>query len=258
MLDTVFYHFLLDLPQAAAIWSGLLVVALVTIATLIARPDRSKKEHLDPGQPRLTTEATELRRYAQEVAVAAERAAITAQRRRADWLTASDEAEVARRAYDDAAAAARRVTAALALPVPGTPRTPAEYADRERYLHRAVMTACGRGELSALQLSDALAHRNGWDPRRHPVEQEIMLRQAIRANQSAAHRAAVARERAAWQAADIAVLAASSLRKEAFAADQRAQRAQTRPVITDRWTRPEEETVRLSRPSTRWRAARAG
>ena len=105
--------------------------------------------------------------------MAAERSAVTARRRRDEWLRALEEVEASWRAYEAADAAARRVEAAAVLPEPRTPRTPAEYADRERYLHRAAMAACCRKELSVLQLSDALAHRNGWDPRRHPVEQEI-------------------------------------------------------------------------------------
>ena len=55
-----------------------------------------------------------------------------------------------------------------------------EPAYRERFLHRKAMAACSRKELSALDLSDALAHRKGWDPKRHPVDQEVVLRRAIR------------------------------------------------------------------------------
>jgi hypothetical protein len=169
--------------------------------------------------------ASDLRRYAEEVTVAAERSVITAQRSRGRWLAAVDEAEAAWQGFESADAEVRRLAAAAMLPEPRTPRTPAEYADRERYLHSAAMSAASRGELPVLQLSDALANRNGWDPRRHPVEQESILSRARRDAALAEYRAAAGRERAAWRDYEIAAAAAQSLRKEAHAARQAAPRA---------------------------------
>jgi hypothetical protein len=227
-LNDALHDALLDVPRAAAIWLALLAFAVVAVVGLLARPGRARPDdgarirEAARRRARLATEARDLVRYTQEVAVAAERATATADRRRRDWLKAETEAEGAWRAFDDAERAARRLSAAAAFPVPRTPHTPAEYADRERHLHRAVTAACWRGDLSVLDLSDALAHRGGWDPRRHPVEQELALHRAVRDRMLAAHRAAQARERAAWQAADLAVRAAQTLRAEAFAAAGRA------------------------------------
>ncbi|WP_329107814.1 hypothetical protein OG792_05135 [Micromonospora sp. NBC_01699] len=276
-MDNLMYFFLLDVPRAAVIWSALIVVALVAMAVLIARrpgpeltdgavPESGRKggpiRAAVAGRARLTAEAEELARYADEVAVAAGRAAETARRRREEWLAAQDDAETAWQAYESADADARRVAATTYLPVPRTPRTPAEYADRERYLHRAALSACGRRELSVLELGDALAHRNGWDPRRHPVEQEVILRRAVRDGRLAAQRRAAERERATWRTAEAAAVAARSLRDEAFAAAERARAAShllppgggpgSTPGTSVR------DVSRPVRPATRWRPVSAG
>ncbi|MEE6257403.1 hypothetical protein [Plantactinospora sonchi] len=286
-MEKIFYYFLIDVPRAMTIWAVLMVLAAAATVGLIMRPRHSGTGTADlaaePGGPgpdgatpvgaepalraeeqrrrALASRALELHRYAEEVTVAAERSAVTAQRRRDEWLTAQEEAESAWQAYEAADVAARRVAAAAVLPEPRTPRTPAEYADRERYLHRAAMAACTRKELSVLQLSDALAHRNGWDPRRHPVEQEIVLRRTVRDSLFAAHRAATERERAAWRDAEVAAEAARSLREEAFAATAKAEEFR-------RWL-PSSPSAGSTdgtaggangrvRPAVRWRAARAG
>ncbi|MEV4753596.1 hypothetical protein AB0J86_00540 [Micromonospora sp. NPDC049559] len=229
-METVLYHFFVDVPRAAFIWTGLITLAVIAMAVLIALPRRERRAE-EPElreeagrQAILAARAREASRYADEVAVAADRAAETARRQREQWLAAQEEAEAAWRAYDEADAAARRLLPAAALPAPRTPRTPAEYADRERYLHRAAMSACSHRQLPVLELSDVLANRNGWDPRRHPVEQEVILRRTVRDRLWAEYRAAVQREQEAWQAAEVAATAARSLREEAFAAAARAHR----------------------------------
>jgi hypothetical protein len=236
IMETVLFTFLLDLPRAAAIWLVLIVIAMLPIAGLIARPGRETPAQrlrlLEPA-PRRTrpgTQFDELSRYAHEVAVAADRAACTARRRREEWLAAQVRAEASWQMFTTAHDAARRLAAAAVLPLPRTPQTPAEYADRERYLHRAAMAACSRSQLSILDLSDALAHRNGWDPRRHPVEQEMILRRAVRDGLLAAHRTAADQERSAWRTAEVATAAARSLRDEAFMAALRARQAEPRPA----------------------------
>lgn len=167
----------------------------------------------------------DLRRFAEEVWVAADRAAATADRARADWLAAVDEVEAAWATFEEADGAATRLAAAAALPEPATPQTPAEYADRERYLHRAAVLAFGRRELTVLQLADAFTNRNGWDPRRHPAEQELILSRARRDAALATYRAAADRERVAWRDREVAALAAQSLRDEAHVARQGLPRA---------------------------------
>ncbi|MFI5486785.1 hypothetical protein ACIBXA_15250 [Micromonospora echinaurantiaca] len=227
-MRTVLSAVLPDVPRAAAIWLSLLGVVAVIVAGLLLRPGRLRfdagariRQAAMPSQLELAEEERERARYAAEVAVAAERATATARRRRAEWLAAQEEVEQVWRAYEAAEADVRRLAAAAALPLPRTARTPAEYADRERFLHRTALDAYWRRELSVEQLSDVFAHRNGWDPRRHPVEQELVLRRAVRDNLLARQRAAREREQAAWRAAELAAAAARSLRDEAFAATRR-------------------------------------
>ncbi|MEE3919421.1 hypothetical protein V2I01_17140 [Micromonospora sp. BRA006-A] len=176
---------------------------------------------------------------------------------RAEWLTAQEEAEAAWQAYQTAEEDVRRLTAAAALPLPRTARTPAEYADRERWLHRAAMDAQWRNEITVRQLSDILGG-NGWDPSRHPVEQELPLRRLVRDNMAARHRAAMHREQAAWQAAELAAAAAQSLRDEAFAALHPVAEPQTELSIVGfagpEATRelPTAAGVETTREPTRW------
>ncbi|MFI0796365.1 hypothetical protein ACH4OY_27315 [Micromonospora rubida] len=252
-MDIVLYQFLVEVPLAAAIWSVLLVVALGVLTALVARPERARPAvgSAPPAVDPAVEEATDLRRYAEEVEAAAAGAARTARRRREAWLAAQDALDRAWQAYDEAEAAARRFSGAGALLAPHTPRTPAEYAARERWLHHAATAAHLRGELSIRQLCDVFAHRNGWDPRLHPVQQEVVLARAVRDGKQAGHRAAAARERAAWRDAELAAEAARALAVEAYAAVQRA-----RPV---RLPAPRAETAaRRTVPAARWRPARVG
>ncbi|CCH17273.1 hypothetical protein [Micromonospora lupini] len=256
METVVFYQFLTEVPQAAAIWSALFLLALTVLAVLVARPERDSPAS-EPAPPAPTprevaaAEVADLRRYAEEVAVAAARAAQTARRRRADWLITQEEAQGAWSRYDEADTAARRLAGAGALPTPRTPHTPAEYAARERYLHRAAMAAHWRGELTMAQLADVFGHRRGWDPRRHPVEQEVRLIRAIRDARLADHRAAAERERSAWRDAELAAESARALAEEAYAATARLW---PDPVPSRR------ATIGASRPAVvaRWRPVRAG
>lgn len=250
-LETVlYYQFLIEVPRAAAIWSGLLVLALTVLTVLVARPERPTDEESAPVGP-AEPDLADLRRYAEEVAVAATRAAQTARRRRADWLAAQAEVERTWQAYDEADTAARRFLGAAPLPAPRTPRTPAEYAARERWLHHAAMAAHWRGELSARQLSDVFGHRAGWDARRHPVQQEIVLARAVREQRRAGYRAAAERERSAWRDAELAAEAARALAAEACAAA-----ARLRP---GRLPAPRAEAVPARAvAAARWRPARVG
>jgi hypothetical protein len=252
-METVFYQFLIEVPQAAAIWSALLLLALTVLTVLVARPERERPavEEAPTSRELAAAEAADLRRYAEEVAVAAAGAVHTARRRRADWLAAQEAAERAWARYDEADQAARRFAGAGSLPTPCTPQTPAEYAARERYLHRAAMAAHWRGDLSMRQLSDVFAHRRGWDPRRHPVEQEALLSRAIRDGKLVEHQAAAERERSAWRDAELAAEAARTLAEEAYAAAARLRPARV-PVRST--------ATAAARPATaaRWRPARVG
>ncbi|RKN35444.1 hypothetical protein [Micromonospora musae] len=257
MEKTVLYQFLVEVPQAAAIWSALLVLALIVLTVLVARPERDRPED-DRSAPTVPSdrelaaaEATDLRRYAEEVAVAAAGAAQTARRRRDAWSTAQAELDRAWAAYDEADSAARRFAGAGALPTPRTPHTPAEYAARERHLHRAATAAYWRGDLTLRQLGDVFGHRDGWDPRLHPVEQEVRLARVVRDGRLAGYRAAQERERRAWRDAELAAEAARALATEAYAAAVRVRPGRstaTRPAST--------APARLV--TARWRPARVG
>jgi hypothetical protein len=262
MPQTVLYQFLIEVPQAAAIWSGLLLLALAVLAALVARPERETPAEAGPVPDRAAEEAArlaDLRRYADEVAVAAAGAAQTARRRREQWLRAHDEVDRAWRAYDEAESAARRFAGAAVLPAPRTPRTPAEYAVRERWLHHAAMAAHWHGELSARQLADVLAHRNGWDPRRHPAEQEIVLARVVRDGRLAGYRTAADREQRAWRDAELAAEAARALAGEAYAATG-ALRPGPVPVRRARAVTQTHAAVAGTAPvrPARWRPARIG
>jgi hypothetical protein len=106
------------------------------------------------------------------------------------------------------------------------PETPAEFAFRERYLHRTAMAACSHRQLSALELSDALAHRNGWNPKLHPFDQDVALCRAVRENLLSGYRHAADREQKAWQDADAAAATATQLHLEAAVAAEKARLAQ--------------------------------
>lgn len=195
----------------------------------------SRRVHVRPyiDTDLLAMQAHDLHRYASEVTVAAERAAAMAHKRREEWLAAQAQVDVAWQQYEPVQDATQRLNQATAYP---TRKMRASRRDRERYLHRAAMTRCSHRQLSALELSDVLAHRNGWDPKRHPVEQEIILQRAARDSLYAAYRAAVERERKAWQAADIAAAASASLRHEARSAAHRAKEVQFGRVCAARLT----------------------
>ncbi|HEY0696855.1 MAG TPA: hypothetical protein VGD43_03490, partial [Micromonospora sp.] len=80
-MEKIFANFLVDVPRAALIWLGLVVLAVVATAALDAgrsRPERWRRVRWAArGRARLVAEAEELTRYADEVAVAAERAEAT-------------------------------------------------------------------------------------------------------------------------------------------------------------------------------------
>ncbi|MGN9813085.1 hypothetical protein ACTMSW_27490 [Micromonospora sp. BQ11] len=245
----VLNEFLLDVPRATVIWSVLLVLALTVLTVLVARPERERPTDDPPAPP--VEDLADLRRYADEVAVAAAGAAQTARRRRQAWLTAQEEVDRTWAAYDEAETAARRFVGTRALPSPRTPRTPTEYATRERWLHQTAMAAHWRGDLSARQLSDVFGRRHGWNPRRHPVEQEVVLARAVRDGKLAAYRAAAEREQAAWRNAEVAAEAARALAAEAYAA---AARLRPGRVPTAR----EAAAVPRRVAAARWRPARVG
>ncbi|MFB9236909.1 hypothetical protein ACFFWC_15330 [Plantactinospora siamensis] len=261
-MEKALFTFAENVAQAAMIWLALMGLIGTLALSLSRRAGRRSGGDARPGPA--TAEAA---RYAGEVAVAAERAAVTASRRRAAWLTAQEVLDRSWSAVEESAAELDRLSAVPAFPAPATLRTPAEYADRERYLHRAAMAAYWRGELSAASAIDALSNRNGWDPRLHPADQELALRRAIHADLLTTYRSAAERERSTWREAGTALAAARSLRAEAYAAAERARtpvRARRRlrptPVLQPASASPTPSPSPASAGSAaaRWRAARAG
>ncbi|MET8150706.1 hypothetical protein ACIBSW_30225 [Actinoplanes sp. NPDC049668] len=213
-----------------------LLLAFAAAAAVLAAPRRTARA----GWP-----VTEL--YADQVALAAEQAAAIARRRRADWVRAQDEVDAAWAAFDAADRAARKSVTAAAFPILRQRRTRAELADRERDLHRRATAACRRRELSIAQLNEVLAHRGGWNPRRHPVAQEAALRAAVREHRYALYQAATGRERRAWQDAERAAATVRGLRTEALAVQSRAERDAR---LSQRWTptRPTRTRLAVHRP----------
>ncbi|GLW32627.1 hypothetical protein [Actinoplanes regularis] len=222
--------FLSSVPQAVAIW--LIIILLVAVAAATV------------SIPRVLTEpapvVTERQRYAEEVAIAADRAAGTARRRRAEWVAAQTAVDEAWAAYEKADRACHRIASAAAYPLVSLRRKPGENVDRQRYLHRAASALCRSQDLSIDQLNDVFAHR-GWNPRLHPVLQEAVLAQAVRAHRLAGYREAVEKEQIAWRGVLAADEALCSLRAEATAAPLRVDDPEPtdQQWWTEQWTATE-------------------
>ncbi|MDY7084728.1 MAG: hypothetical protein SYR96_06430 [Actinomycetota bacterium] len=216
-METVLQSFFASVPQATVLWLAILLVIAVA-AVFVALPRSAPAEPLTPAQ-------RDRLRFADEVAVAAGRAAATAARLRAEWAAAQEEADAAWLAFDEADRQARLTTRAAAFPLMSRRRKPGENADRQRYLHHSAIAACRNREISIAQLNDVLAHR-GWNPRLHPVVQEGLLRNAVREHRLAQYEQAQKREQAAWHESELAAEALRSLRAEAAAAIVRAAAAE--------------------------------
>ncbi|MGI5245247.1 hypothetical protein [Dactylosporangium sp. CA-139066] len=226
------------MQEALAIWLALLAAVLITflILTFLSRRGsggpswwaRLRKAIRDPEAvrerqakaERTSKELQELQRYCAEVAVAASRATLMAERRRSEWEAAQRTQEAAWRAYEEAEQDVRRLRRANAFPF-----TDDDPESRRRHLVRIANEAHDRGEISAANLADALMHRNGWDPTAHPFAQQLMLRRVIRDRKFHAYQEASEIERQTASAADMAAAAKRSLDDEAFDAELRLRKA---------------------------------
>ncbi|WP_432831303.1 hypothetical protein [Dactylosporangium sp. CA-092794] len=231
-------NFSTGMQQALAIWLALLAAVVITflVLTFLSRRgsggpswwSRLRRAIRDPEAARerqakverTAKELAELQRYCAEVATAAERATVMADRRRGEWEAAQRTQEAAWRAYEETEQAVHRLRRANAFPLVDD-----DPAGRRRHLVRLVNAAHDRGEISAANLADALMHRNGWDPTAHPFAQELMLRKVIRDRKFHAYQEASEIERQAAKAADLAVAAKRSLDDEAFDAELRLRKA---------------------------------
>jgi hypothetical protein len=223
-VETALDSFLVSVPQAAALWV-LMLLGVFLLGSMLARRTRPAPEPVDETE-------SDARRYANEVTVAADRAAAMAERRRTAWSEAQQQLDAAWLAFDAADKVARQAAKACAYPLMSRRRKPGENAERQRYLHHAASAAARNREISIAQLNDVFAHR-GWNPRLHPVVQESALRQAVREHRWAEYQKALEKERAAWQAAESASDALRSLRLEVTAAVTRAGAGQ--PVADEQW-----------------------
>jgi hypothetical protein len=84
-----------------------------------------------------------------------------------------------------------------------------------------------------------MSHRNGFDPRMHPFEQDAMLRRIARDRLLRVYLTASELERTAWREADIATTAKRSLDREATNAARKVQQThhlsiRTRGVLAAR------------------------
>ncbi|BEL09614.1 hypothetical protein Q0Z83_078050 [Actinoplanes sichuanensis] len=227
---------LLAEPTPMAIWAALMLLTLPALVVL-ANPDgvrnpgtalleaanfvRRTRRRRAERRAAESAEAQAAVRYALEVRVAATQAAEAVERWQAHWRAAADRVDATWAAFRVADARRARSRQAAAFGTPWTPQDPAEYAARERFLHEGVRAAVSRAELPVSALADALAGRAGWDPRRHPAEQEVVLERACAEHLERLHRAAVVAERAAWHDTRLACRGRDSLRREAGIAESR-------------------------------------
>jgi hypothetical protein len=175
-------------------------------------------------EERLRREAEAIRsvRYADEVRIAAESAGYAADRWQEHWEAAAERVDATFRAWQAADSRARRSRQAAAFHTPVTEQSPAEYADRERFLHLAVRAAAERGELPTSAVADALTGRGGWDARLHPVDQELIIQRASAAHLEAVWNRAVEAEARAWHDCQTSRRNWQSLCQEAILAEAHA------------------------------------
>jgi hypothetical protein len=221
--------------RVAVIWLLLVLLAVIALAGLalprdVRRPRQitawlgQSARHKREVAAGKAAEAQESIRYAEEIAVAAHGADVTAERRRDRCQQAQAQVGAAWQEYQDAHAALGRALRAAAFAAPRAQFSPDE---RKKSLRRSAEAAYHRGELSDTQLLDALTHRDGWDPALHPLEHEVTFARAAVRHRFAAYQAALVAEQEAWRAADIATAAVHSLRREAMVATALADAARS-------------------------------
>ncbi|WIM99707.1 hypothetical protein ACTOB_003367 [Actinoplanes oblitus] len=201
----VMSQMLLADPRPMAIW---LVLVLVSVPALLLLGDPEAMR--DP----VRTVLDALRRERPEPLAAgwAAAEAARADRLAQHWQEVARDAEAhadeAWQGWQRAEERVGRARAAAAFATPDAPRTAAEYADRERFLHRSVRAAVERGDLPAT------AVRAGWDPRLHPVEQELVLLRAVATHRRQVFRQAEAAARRGEREAELAIAARERLRRQ--------------------------------------------
>jgi hypothetical protein len=228
----VLAEMLLTEPAPLAIWAMLLLAATLSVVVL-AGVDGVRDPHLwlvdsvpflrrfRAERARRREEAAHAVRYADELVVATGRATRVAARWDEHCRRSEQDAETAWQAWQDAGQRLTHLRAASAYAMPAA-QTPAESADRARFLHQAIAAAVTRGDLPAGAATEARAGRGGWDPALHPVEQERAVQQATVAHRRHLHERAIMAAKAARHDARLALANRDSLRRETAAAVVRA------------------------------------
>ncbi|WP_433791269.1 hypothetical protein [Actinoplanes sp. CA-252034] len=232
-MESVLQTFLRAVPQATAVWLVILLALGLAVAVAVTTLPRGV------GAPE---PAGEENRLADRLEAAAVEAVEVADRRRSEWLAAQQAVDETWAAYEQASDDARRLAATTAFPLMSRRRKPGENVDRQRYLHRAATELCRSHDLSIAQLNDVYAHR-GWNPRLHPVQQEPVLVNAVRAHRFDAYQRAVEKERATWRSAEAAAETLRGLRAEAAAArlNGPVTEAGEQQVYAEHWTSADTE-----------------
>ena len=228
-METALHDLSRGMPYALTIWLALVTLIVVGCGCMVAsvlrqgyHRTRARVTQARLRRVRVADELTDLLRYADEVAVAAQRSAVVAAREQAEWEVVRRAREAAWEAYALADARAARALLAQQFPLPALADGWVERRARERYLRRAATEAYRRGDLCVSDLGDILAGRSEWDPRRHPADHEAALLRCARDSRLAAYRAVAEVERTARYHAEVAAAAADSLAMEARAARLRA------------------------------------
>jgi hypothetical protein len=106
-------------------------------------------------------------------------------------------------------------------PVPG----PGDEPDLRDDVARAALAAYRRGGISVEQLRRILRHSSGWNHLHARHEREVLLRRAAEREARRRYHAAAAAERSAYQAVDVATVAARAWADEAAEAAEEARLA---------------------------------
>ena len=215
---------LLTNPAPAAIWATLMLLCLPAVLLLasphhLRHPRLALLDILGTTRRRAETRhhhrtrAADTIRYADEMRIAADQAATTAHRWQQRLDQATTHTTTTWQAWQDADTTLTRLRAAAAWGTPWTPPTPTEYADRERYLHRAVRAAVTRGDLPPTALTDALTGHH-WNPRLHPLDQDLAIARATVTHHRNRYHHAVATEATTTHDTHLAQRTRDSLHRE--------------------------------------------
>jgi hypothetical protein len=124
----------------------------------------------------------------------------------------------------DGVPAATAVAVVAGQPRPPVPR-PREEPDLRDEVARAALGAYRRGGISVEQLREILRHSSGWNHLHARHEREVLVRRAAEREAHRRYNAAAAAERSAYQAVDVATVAAQAWADEAAVAAEEARLA---------------------------------